>query len=76
MAITNVIKNGYWEDDDTDWVYSAVAKDINTGRILGRVTISSASNTISDVSIMQGRNLKTEIEDIANDALSKLIKAD
>lgn len=74
MADIDVTKNCYWEDADSETVYTATAKDSETGRIIGRVTVSASSNSIPDISTMHGRDLKTEIESIANDALDKLIK--
>lgn len=73
MTSINVTKNCYWEDKDTETVYTATAKDSKTGRIIGRVTVSAAPNSIPDISTTQGRDLKSEIESIANDALDKLI---
>lgn len=69
-----VAKSCYWENNDSESVYTATAKDSKTGRILGRVTVSAASNSIPDISAMQDHDLKSEIESIANDALDKLIK--
>lgn len=68
MLNKHVLKDCYWENKEVSMcIFTASAKDSETGLVLGKVTVSATLDSYHDI--------KSEIESIANDALDKLINS-